>query len=146
MDESKFGKRKYNRGKRVEGVWVFGGIERDSNPPKCFFETVEDRSAATFIPIIKRWILPGTTISSDCWKAYSSLQEEGYIHTTVNHISSLFQKQAHTPITLKAAGTPSRSHYPNLAHESISTIPTSPNNASEPTSSSHHHQTNFLTL
>ena len=85
MDESKFGKRKYNRGKRVEGVWVFGGIERDSNPPKCFFETVEDRYAATLIPIIKRWILPGTTISSDCWKAYSSLQQEGHIHATINH-------------------------------------------------------------
>ena len=47
IDESKFGKRKYHRGKRVEGVWVFGGIERDSNPPKCFFTTVTDRSAAT---------------------------------------------------------------------------------------------------
>jgi len=85
IDESKFGKRKYNRGKRVEGVWVFGGIERDSNPPKCFFAPVQDRSADTLIPIIKRWILPGTIIASDCWKAYSSLQSEGYIHQTVNH-------------------------------------------------------------
>ena len=85
IDESKFGKRKYNRGKCVEGVWVFGGIERDSNPPKCFFVTVSDRSAATLIPIIKRWILPGSVIASDCWKAYSSLQSEGYIHETVNH-------------------------------------------------------------
>lgn len=25
IDESKFGKRKYHRGKRVDGVWVFGG-------------------------------------------------------------------------------------------------------------------------
>jgi len=30
IDESKFGKRKHNRGRRVDGVWVFGGIERDS--------------------------------------------------------------------------------------------------------------------
>lgn len=29
IDESKFGKRKYNRGKRVEGQWVFGGVERE---------------------------------------------------------------------------------------------------------------------
>jgi hypothetical protein len=28
IDESKFGKRKDNRGKRVEGVWVLGGVER----------------------------------------------------------------------------------------------------------------------
>ena len=85
IDESKFGKRKYNRGKRVDGCWVFRGIERDSNPPKCFFSTVTDRSAQTLIPIIKRWILPGTTIVSDCWKSYSSLSAEGYIHETVNH-------------------------------------------------------------
>lgn len=26
IDESKFGKRKYHRGRRVDGVWVFGGI------------------------------------------------------------------------------------------------------------------------
>ena len=30
FEESKFGKRKYHRGKRVDGVWVFGGIERDT--------------------------------------------------------------------------------------------------------------------
>ncbi|CAG8848563.1 18529_t:CDS:2, partial [Racocetra persica] len=27
IDKSKFGKRKYNKGKRVEGQWVFGGVE-----------------------------------------------------------------------------------------------------------------------
>ena len=26
IDESKFGKRKYSRGRPVEGQWVFGGI------------------------------------------------------------------------------------------------------------------------
>jgi len=83
MYESKFGKRKYHRGKRVEGVWVFGGIERDSK--RCFFEIVEDRSAQTLIPLIKKYIKPGTQIISDCWKAYSSLEKEGYTHLTVNH-------------------------------------------------------------
>ncbi|KAG0776073.1 hypothetical protein G6F16_013929 [Rhizopus arrhizus] len=28
IDESKFGKRKYNKGKRVDGVWVVRGVER----------------------------------------------------------------------------------------------------------------------
>ena len=57
IDESKFGKRKYHRGRRVDGVWVFGGIERES---RCFMVSVEDRTAATLIPIIKQYILPGT--------------------------------------------------------------------------------------
>jgi len=40
VDESKFGRRKYHTGRRVDGVWVFGGIERDSNFPNCFFVIV----------------------------------------------------------------------------------------------------------
>ena len=35
VDESKFGKRKYHRGRKVDGCWVFGGIERVGK--KCFF-------------------------------------------------------------------------------------------------------------
>ena len=64
--ESKFGKRKYHRGQRVEGQWVFGGYERETG--SCFLIPVEDRSSSTLLDIIKEWIKPGTTIISDCWK------------------------------------------------------------------------------
>ena len=30
IDESKFCKRKYHRGHRVQGQWIFGGVERGS--------------------------------------------------------------------------------------------------------------------
>ena len=83
IDESKFGKRKYHRGKRKDGVWVFGGIERQSK--KCFFQIVEDRSFQTLIPTIQKYIKPGTVILSDCWNAYSSLKDEGFTYLTVNH-------------------------------------------------------------
>ena len=43
IDESKFGKLKYNKGRRVEGVWVFGGIDRRTR--ECFLVPVEDMSA-----------------------------------------------------------------------------------------------------
>lgn len=46
---------------------------------------VEKRDAATLIPLIKRHILPGTTIVSDCWKAYDCLPKEGFQHLKVNH-------------------------------------------------------------
>ncbi|EFX60123.1 hypothetical protein DAPPUDRAFT_19746, partial [Daphnia pulex] len=68
IDESKFGKRKYNRGKRVDGVWVFGGVERETG--KCFLVVVQNRTATTLLAVIKEWIKPGTTIISDCWKSY----------------------------------------------------------------------------
>ena len=29
IDESKFGRRKYHRGRMVDGHWVFGGTERN---------------------------------------------------------------------------------------------------------------------
>ncbi|MBW0563006.1 hypothetical protein O181_102721 [Austropuccinia psidii MF-1] len=83
IDESKFGRRKYHRGHRVEGQWVFGGVERDSG--RCFLIPVEKRDKETLLNIIKEWIEPGTTIISDCWKAYDCLEEEGFQHLTVNH-------------------------------------------------------------
>ena len=85
IDESKFGKRKYNRGRRLDGKWVFGGICRESGD--CFFNIVEKRDANTLIPLIQEHILPGTTIISDCWAAYNGIEKLGlgYIHKTVNH-------------------------------------------------------------
>ena len=74
IDESKIGKRKYHRGHLVEGQWVFGGIEENSR--KCFLFPVKDRSEATLLPIIKKWIKPGSTIISDCWKGYTNLQKQ----------------------------------------------------------------------
>ena len=81
IDESKVGKRKYHRGYRVEGQWVFGGIEEDSR--RCFLVAVEDRSKATLLPIIQDWIEPGTLIVSDCRKSYHNLDKYGYSHQTL---------------------------------------------------------------
>lgn len=83
IDESKFGKRKYHRGHRVEGCWVFGGVERESG--RAFMIPVKKRSAAYLIPIIRHFVAPGTTIISDCWRAYSGLNQEGFNHLMVNH-------------------------------------------------------------
>ena len=83
IDERKVGKRKYHRGHRVEGQWVFGAIEEDSR--RCFLVAVEDWSEATLLPIIKDWIEPGMLIVSDCWKSYHNLDKHGDSHQTVNH-------------------------------------------------------------
>ncbi|XP_068233875.1 uncharacterized protein, partial [Palaemon carinicauda] len=83
IDESKFGKRKYNVGRVIEGQWVFGGICRETRD--LFFVPVQDRSAETLLAIICQYIAEGTTVISDCWKAYNCLEKEGYKHPTVNH-------------------------------------------------------------
>ena len=88
IDEMKLGKRKYNRGKRVEGQWCFGEILRRENkddPIQCFIIPVDDRSQDTLLPIIREYIADDTTIYSDCWKAYDCLDKKGYVHLSVNH-------------------------------------------------------------
>lgn len=86
IDESKFGKRKYHRGKKVEGQWVFGGYCRESG--LVFMLPVEKRDRDTLLPEIQKWILPGTKIISDGWKAYRSIPEIpgfNYEFAWVNH-------------------------------------------------------------
>lgn len=57
IDESKFGRRKYHRGRMVEGHWVFGGTERVTG--NSFLVEVQSRDANTLIPIIKDYICAG---------------------------------------------------------------------------------------
>ena len=83
IDESKFGKRKYNRGRIIEGQWVLGAICRETK--EMFLVTVPSHDKETLIPIIKDRIKPGTTILSDCWKSYDCLEKEDFLHLTVNH-------------------------------------------------------------
>ena len=85
IDESCFGKRKYNRGRMIqEQQWVFGSIDREYR--ECFMVSVDRRDAQTLLPIINQFILPGTTILSDEWRAYTSLRNNpDFIHRAVNH-------------------------------------------------------------
>lgn len=92
IDETKIGKRKYNRGHKVEGVWVIGGIERSQlknklkhENRKSFFIPIEKRNATNIDEIIKKYVKKGTTVNTDCWKGYNNLSNIGYKHQTVNH-------------------------------------------------------------
>ena len=75
------------RGHLVEGQWVFGGTEhRESGDSKrCFMVPISDRKATTLLPIIQQYILPGSIIMSDCWKAYEGIGRLDFEHYTVNH-------------------------------------------------------------
>lgn len=54
IEQSKFGKRKYNRGHYVQEQWVFGGYERGSG--RVFMIPVDYRDADTLLPVIQDWI------------------------------------------------------------------------------------------
>jgi hypothetical protein len=47
IDDSKFDRRKYNRGHKVKGQWFFGGVERESE--NTFLVPLMERTAETFL-------------------------------------------------------------------------------------------------
>jgi hypothetical protein len=85
IDEAKMGRRKFHRGRRVDGVWLFGAVERGCNWSRCCIIPVERRDEETLLGEIRKFIAPDTVIYSDCWKAYTGLATAGYTHRTVNH-------------------------------------------------------------
>lgn len=96
VDETKFGKRKYHRGHRVEGAWVIVGVEKTAER-RCFAEVVADRSSETIIDVLGRHLAQGSILCTDCWRGYSAVHERlGYEHHTVNH--SLWFKDPNTGI------------------------------------------------
>jgi transposase-like protein len=85
VDETKLGKRKYNRGHRVEGVWIVAGVERTAQK-KIFLVEIQDRSAETLLEIIRAHVLPGSIVHTDMFRGYSRITTElGLVHKTVNH-------------------------------------------------------------
>lgn len=85
IDETHFAKRKYERGKVLDSICIFGGIERESK--KIFLvpivEEGQDRSEETLLPLIKKFIHPGSIIYSDKWKSYMTLPDEGFRMSSV---------------------------------------------------------------
>ena len=65
VDECLLVKNKYHRGRILSGQrWIFGDIV--TNTTDCFIEFVNNRSRKTLIEVIKRRIMPGSIIISDC--------------------------------------------------------------------------------
>ena len=84
IDESKFGKVKYHRGHRVEGVWVFGMVER-TRQRRIVMIRVNDRKRETLEELLRRYVHPESIVYSDCWRAYNNLSNIFESHSTVNH-------------------------------------------------------------
>lgn len=59
---------------------------------------VKDRTSRTLIRFIRRWVLPGSVIVTDCWRSYNILSQYNFEHYTVNHSKNFVDPttQAHT--------------------------------------------------
>jgi hypothetical protein len=62
-------------------------VDTSTKPATGYMESVPDRTARTLLPIIEDYTLPGTTVHSDEWRAYSMVQSLQTItqHNAVNH-------------------------------------------------------------
>ncbi|XP_046971060.1 uncharacterized protein LOC124538102 [Vanessa cardui] len=90
IDESKFGKRKYNKGRHIEGHWVLGMIEDGSEDLRLEVCPENIRSADVLVPLIKKHVAEGTIIHTDYWRAYDGLQNNN--SPPPLHITPLVQK------------------------------------------------------
>ena len=97
IDETLISKRKYQRGRILGQIWLFGGIERISK--KKFViplnEEGDRRNKETLLPLIQKFIRPGSVIYSDCWPAYKDISDLGYTHHEINHSESFVKGQIH---------------------------------------------------
>jgi len=86
VDESMFGKRKYQRG-RITGrrqCWILGGVCRESK--ECFLEECPDnkRDRKTLEGLIVKRIRPGTRILTDKWSSYKRLEHLGCSNVAID--------------------------------------------------------------
>ena len=62
-------------------------VDTSQVPALGYMEIVDQRDAATLLPIIRDHVLPGTTIWSDMWAAYNGIRALPGVagHDRVNH-------------------------------------------------------------
>jgi transposase-like protein len=98
IDESYYFHRKYHRGRRRQGSWVVGILERGTG--RCWLEPVRRRDAPTLEQIISDHVLPGSTVVSDAWGGYinvGTMNNGVYQHQVIVHANN-FVDQVHADI------------------------------------------------
>ena len=75
------------------------GDETPSGFSAEFFVAIPTRDAATLLPILQPFFLQGTTVVSDLWAAYNTIDSLGYQHLTVNHSLHFVDPETHATIS-----------------------------------------------
>ena len=68
------------------GIQTIFSQRRKGMPKKALFLIVENGDAETLTRIIKKFVLPGSTVFTDEWAGYCDLTREGYTHKTICHL------------------------------------------------------------
>jgi len=114
IDEAKWFRNKFHRGRLRKGGWVLGFVEvlDSGGTGDCLMLRVNNRKAETLIPMIKKFVRPGSRIRTDEWRAYSSLTRCGYVHATVNHSQGFANEQGDTTNAIEGLWKHARFFFP----------------------------------
>ena len=94
IDESKFGKRKCNRGRRVRANWVIGMVERTVQR-RCVMVAAEKRDQSACTAIMRKHIKAGSKTFSDKWPGYFPIKKQydkSYQHCDLCHKKEFMKK------------------------------------------------------
>jgi len=84
IDEKVVAKKRKHAGEPPrDDQWMFGLY--DTSMKRGHLQLISDRTEDTLIPIIQKYVKPGSTVFSDPFPAYRHLQDCGYRHFVVNH-------------------------------------------------------------
>ena len=92
IDETFIVRRKFQRGRPLSQLWLFGGIERETKRKFVIplsGDVGNQRNKETLFPLIQKNIKRGSVVYSDSWKAYNGLDKLWYTHFVVNHSQNL---------------------------------------------------------
>ena len=78
IDECKIGQRKFYHGRVLEGNWIIGMIDVETNEVRMTFCPGNYRDAATLFDLIKEHVELGSMIQTDCWRGYNGLLDSGF--------------------------------------------------------------------
>jgi ISXO2-like transposase domain len=113
------GTMKFNKGRRVEGHWVLGMIDVETGELRIALCKNNHRSEAELLPWIEAWVEKGTTIYSDCWKAYGKLESMGYKHETVNHSQTFVRPDGMNTNKIESNWRPLKDYFREIKIRSV---------------------------
>ncbi|KAG0440719.1 hypothetical protein DMUE_1536 [Dictyocoela muelleri] len=97
VDESKFGKRKYERGHKVDGVWILGAVER-SYYKRIILKSCKTKSMNKLECFLKTFVKMDSVIFSDGWRGLSNIKNFFIDHKVVNHSKEFVDSTTGTDI------------------------------------------------
>ena len=96
------------RGRVVEGSWILGLIDVESNEIRFDICPQNKRDQETLLQLIQKHVAPDSMIFTDARKGYNNLTENGLEHWCVNYTYQFVTEEGVTTNKIKSRWRPLR--------------------------------------